>query len=50
MVDYLVFDVIETYKELVCWSLTIWPVDKPKMHPLLELDGWKRHLYFGNMV
>jgi hypothetical protein len=21
MVDYLVFDVIETYKELICWSL-----------------------------
>jgi hypothetical protein len=34
MVDCLVFDVIETYKELVCWHLTIWLVNKLGLHPL----------------
>jgi hypothetical protein len=34
MVDCLVFDVIETYKELVCWCLTIWLVDKLGLHIL----------------
>jgi hypothetical protein len=29
VVDYLVFDVIETYKELVCWH-----VDNIRLHPL----------------
>jgi hypothetical protein len=28
------FNVIEIYKELVCWHLTIWSIHKPRPHPL----------------
>jgi hypothetical protein len=33
-VDYLVFDVIEIYKAFVRQHSSIWPIHKPKPHPL----------------
>jgi hypothetical protein len=33
-VDYSIFDVIETFKELVCWHPSRWPIIKLDPHPL----------------
>jgi len=41
MVDCLVLDVIETYKELVCWHLIIWPIDKLGSHLLFLCPKFK---------